>query len=65
MGLLIFWLGLLLASIFFGIFPVLLVLAGSWVLDTVGTVIFVACVGTGTLFFMPLLSGFEGRCGTR
>jgi len=60
MGLLLFGLGLLLASIFFGIFPVLLVLTGNWVLETVGIAIFVACVGTAILIFYAALVWFRG-----
>jgi len=60
MGLLLFVLGLLLASIFFGIFPVLLALTGSWVLDTVGIEIFAACTGIAILIFYAALVWFRG-----
>lgn len=60
MGILLFGLGLLLASIFFGIFPVLLVLAGNWVLETVGIAVFVACVGIAILIFYAALVWFRG-----
>lgn len=60
MGALLFIFGLFLASIFFGIFPVLLVLTGSWVLDTVGIVIFVACIGIAVLVFYAALVWFRG-----
>ncbi|WP_436900267.1 hypothetical protein [Halovenus halobia] len=60
MGVLLFGLGLLLASIFFGVFPVLLVLTGNWILDTVGIPIFVACVGIAILIFYAALVWFRG-----
>jgi len=60
MGLLVFGLGLLLASIFFGIFPVLLVLTGNWVLDIVGVAVFAACVGFAILIFYAALVWFRG-----
>jgi hypothetical protein len=60
MGLLIFGLGWLLASIFFGVFPVLLVLAGYWILDTVGIPILVACVCITILIFYVALVWFRG-----
>lgn len=60
MGALLFIFGLFLASIFFGTFPVLLAITGSLVLDAVGMVIFVACLGIAFLIFYAALFWFRG-----
>lgn len=59
MGVLLSIFGLLLASIIFGIFPVLLVLTADWALDTVGITIFVACVGIAVFIFYVALVWFR------